>query len=176
MTSITLVTFLLTMVMYVDDSDIFITVDDGPHQITRTVHNAQQCINMWKRNLQVTGGVVRPDKCSLVLIDFEWYNGEYKYKSIRELPATIKLDDEQGQPQILERIEPTTGVKSLGVYLQVDGSDHDQIKYMLESITAWLQQLNTSFLPANMNLQAMFTRISRTLIYLLSTTIRLHQS
>lgn len=136
------------------------------HGLSTMPKNASTCGNITYR---FTGGIVRPDKCSWVLIDFEWHNGQYKYKSIQDLPATIQLEDDNDVLQALECIEPTTGVKSLVIYLQVYGSDKDQIKYMVESITSWIQQLNKSFLPANMNLQAMFTRISRTLIYQLST-------
>lgn len=69
-TAITLTTFLLVMVMYVDDNDIFVTSTqhDGYEDV---VHRSQQCLNIWKDTLQVTGGIVRPSKCSWVLIAFD---------------------------------------------------------------------------------------------------------
>ena len=58
-TSITLVTFLLVMVMYVDDNDIFVT-STHTDQLPDVIRRSQQSLNTWRKTLQVTGGVVRP--------------------------------------------------------------------------------------------------------------------
>ena len=94
-TSITLAAFSLIMIMYVDDNDIFIN-SSRINQIADIKHKAQQAITFWKEALHVTGGVVRPSKCSWVLVDFAWNGPEYRYKTIRDVPGDIYLDDENG--------------------------------------------------------------------------------
>ena len=167
--AITLVTFALVMIMYVDDNDIFIT-SDRINQIEDIRHKAQQAITFWKEVLHVTGVVVRPSKCSWVLLDFSWNGSKYRYKRISEVPGTLELGDENGNRLCLRRNEPTTSLEGLGVFLQPAGSDADQFMYLSQKITRWLGQVQLSTLPASLNFNALHTRILRTIHYPLVTT------
>ena len=110
------------MIMYVDDNDIFIN-SSRINQIADIKHKAQQAITFWKEALHVTGGVVRPSKCSWVLVDFAWNGPEYRYRTLWDVPGDIYLDDENGNRRALERNNPTVALEGLGVYLQPAGSD-----------------------------------------------------
>ena len=168
-TAITLATFALVMIMYVDGNDIFIT-SDRINQLEDIRQKAQQAITFWKEALHVTGGVVRPSKCSWVMIDFSWNGSNYRYKRISELPGTLELEDERGTRLSLQRNEPTTSLEGLGVYLQPAGSDNDQHEYLSGKITKWLDQVQISSLPALLNFNALHSRILRTIHYPLATT------
>ena len=167
-TSITLATFLLVMVMYVDDNDIFVTSTHND-PIPDVIGRSQQSLTTWRQTLQVTGGVVRPIKCSWVLISFDWRDSEYYYKTIAQAPAELTLENERGDMEVVRRIEPHTSVKSLGVFLQTTGGDDDELEYMTTNITTWLDMINLSTLPYTINLRSLHTRIIKTLIYPLPT-------
>ena len=156
-------------IMYVDDNDIFITSDRN-NQLDDIRNKAQQAITFWKEALHVTGGVVRPSKCSWVMIDFRWNGAKCQYKRIYELSGVIHLDDEDGNRIPLKRNEPTTSLEGLGVYLQPAGSDDDQHKYFSDKITQWLGQVQLSSLPAFLNFNTLHSRILCTIHYPLATT------
>ena len=126
--------------MYVDDNGIFIT-SECVNQVEDIRRKAQQAIDFWKEALQVTGGIVRPSKCSWVMLDFSWNGSEYRYKRISETPGNISLEDEQSIRINLTRKEPSVSLEGLGVFLQPQGSDQDQLAYMSSKITRWLQQV-----------------------------------
>ena len=168
-TAISLTVFSLVMIMYVDDNDIFIT-SHRHDQLQDIRFKAQQAIRFWKDSLHVTGGVVRPSKCSWVFIDFAWQGSSYRYKRSFELPGTLELEDDNGRVLTLTRNEPTIALEGLGVHLQPEGSDQAQFEYMTSRITAWTEQVETSTLPHNLNFNAMHSRILRTINYPLPTT------
>ena len=128
-TSLTLTCFLLTMVMYVDDNDIFVT-SIRTHPEADIIAKAQHIVTIWKKTLNVTGGVVRPIKCSWAFIQFQWINGELQYMTERDLPGVIHLEDDNGEMVALKRIEPHVGVKSLGVITSIDGNECKQLERM----------------------------------------------
>ena len=168
-TAITLTTVLLTLVIYVDDTDMFIT-SNSTNAVDDIVRKAQQILFMWRDSLRITGGVVRPDKCSWLLVDFKWNNGICSYQSASDHYAQLRLDDAEGNVVPLDRIEPQTGVKGLGVVLQADGNEDSEIGLLETRIEKWKTQITSSFLPAYMNLNALHTRITKTISYPLPAT------
>ena len=156
------------MIMYVDDSDIFIN-STCTNQIEDIKIKSQHAITFWKEALHVTGGVVRPSKCSWVLVDFAWNGSQYRYKDKMDLPGDIFLEDETRTRRALKRNNPSVALEGLGVYLQPKGNDDQQYSYMMESIQKWKAQLLHSTLPPSFNFNAMHTRIIRTLYYPLPT-------
>ena len=70
----------------------------------------------------------------------------------------------------LIRIEPGTGVKSLGVISTATGAEAKQLERMHTFITNWTAALNVGKLPPHMNYQALNTRILRTFSYPLPAT------
>ena len=167
--AITLATIALTMVMYVDDNDIYVT-SSRTNKTTDVICQSQHNLRTWKRLLEVTGGVVRPKKCSWALVAFKWHGGDYFYCDSTDHPATLYLEDDNGVDTPLDRIEPHTGVKSLGVYTQIDGYEDEEMKYLQGKINDWSAMIQHSPLPATMNLQSMFARITRTIMYPLPAT------
>lgn len=113
-TSILLIYIILSMAMYVDDNDIFVTSECN-HPEADIIAKSQNIVTIWKRILNITGGVVSPTKWSWVFIQFRWTNRKWEYLSGNDLSGTIQLKDESGRMVNLKRIEPGTGVKSLGV-------------------------------------------------------------
>lgn len=167
--AITLTAIALTMVMYVDDNDIYVT-SSRTNKIVDVINQSQHNLRSWKKLLEVTGGVVRPKKCSWALVSFKWRNGECDYYTSLDYPATLYLEDEDGVDKALDRVEPHEVVKSLGVLTQIDGQETDEIKYLSEKIKLWNSMIKHGPSPATMNLQAMLTRIARTVCYPLPTT------
>ena len=84
----------------------------------------------------------------------KWRNGNYEYCTSHYYPATLYLEDEDGVDKALDRVEPHEGVKSLGVFTQLDGQEDDEIIYLEDKITLWNSMIKHSPLPATMNMQS----------------------
>ena len=168
-TSLTLTCFILTMVMYVNDNDIFVT-SSSTYPEADIIAKAQRVVTIWKKTLNVTGGVVRPIKYSWVFIQFKWIDNEVQYMTSNDLPGTIHLEDDDGTMVALQRTEPDVGVKSLGVITTTNGSEQKQLERMHGFITQWTVAMNAGRLPHSLNFQAMTTRINRILSYHLPAT------
>ena len=125
---------------------------------------------MWKETLQVTGGMVRPNKCSWVLIDFAWVGPTYTYKTIEEFPAAIYLENAQGTMVEVERKEPFSPVENLGIQTVVNGSEDAEVEYLQKKIKSWVTLIEQSTLPPSLNINPLFTRITKTIQYPLPTT------
>ena len=149
-TAITLTVSLLVMVMYVDDNDIFVT-SDHVNQVDDIVNRTQECLITWKHLLAITGGVVRPNKCSWVLIDFEWNCSEYRYKSIADTAADIHLDNDNGDIETIQRKEPWSPVLNLDIQAVVNGNEDHELEYLREKIERWLTQVEHSSFPPSLN-------------------------
>ena len=121
------------MIMYVDDNDIFVT-SNKTNQIADIIQKSQLCITSWRDTSSVTGGIVRPIKCSWTLLDYQWNGAEYTYKSQNELPADIHLQNEHGELEALKRVSPHTAVKGLGVLLVASGCEDSQMTRLENSI------------------------------------------
>ena len=80
------------------------------------------------------------------------------------------LKDTNGVDSPLDRIESDEGVKSLGVFTQLDGGETDELEYLDGKITIWNTMVKQSPLPPTVNLQPILTRTTRTIIYPLPVT------
>ena len=78
--ALTLVIAPLTAIMYVDDTNLFLTEDP------RTTYQelgwrGNLIMKKWCNTLWVTGGCLRPDKCIWYLIHFRWDSGgNWRYR------------------------------------------------------------------------------------------------
>ena len=132
--AIALIAITLAMVMYVDDNDIYVT-SSRTNRIPNVICQSQHNLRTWKRLLEVTGGVVRPKKCSWALVAFKWHGGDYYYCTSTDHPATLYLEDDDDIDTPLDRVESHQGIKSLGVYTQIDGYEDNEVKYLTSKIS-----------------------------------------
>ena len=70
----------------------------------------------------------------------------------------------------LKRVEPDVGVKSLGVLNQLDSKETHEIEYLVDKLQTWDDMIKHIPLPPSMNLNALLTMITKTVIYPLPIT------
>jgi hypothetical protein len=128
---------------FVDDTDIPQAADN--HQGTEEVLRAiQDAINAWEGGLKATGGALVPPKCHWFFIDFHWHQGHPRYKTIAQLPGDLTMHNHNGQRITIERLEPNTATKSLGVFVAPDGNCQQQADYMQSQALRWADTTRTS--------------------------------
>jgi hypothetical protein len=148
---------------FVDDYDQVASsknIQDGYHV---SVEQMQGAVDAWNGGVRVTGGALSPSKSFWYLIDFQWSNGEFKYASIEESPATISVVGENGVRQELERLSPKEARRTLGVYLAPDGNNEAQYQQLLQEAKKWADCVRTGHLPRRLAWQSMTTAIMKTL-------------
>jgi hypothetical protein len=77
----------------VDDADLIQTAKQGQHNFQDVADQMQGALSAWEGGLKATGGAIVPEKSHWNLIDFAWENGNWRYKSIDESPATLQIRD-----------------------------------------------------------------------------------
>jgi hypothetical protein len=81
---------------FVDNTDL---AHNGKSVHTKgedVLQEMQGFIQHWEGGLQATGGALRVDKSFWYLIDFEWKNNKWQYRSIKDMPGNISVRDSDG--------------------------------------------------------------------------------
>jgi len=102
--SISLAITILSAIMYVDDTDIFVFsyLDESNESL---LQRAQEMDNRWTGALWATGGVLRPEKLWWYLMDFKWIGSKWKYVSIGETNGDKQVPNHLGTKISVQRIE-----------------------------------------------------------------------
>ena len=121
--------------------------------------------------LRITGGALRPEKCWWYLLTFQWdHDGNWKYTSIKDSPATISIPDYKLKEHIIKRHEPNIGNKGLGVYLAPDGNNTEEFEYLEKKIIAWCGKIATTILSPSAAYLGLCSTIMATIRYPLAST------
>ena len=156
---------MLALLAFVDDTELFITDDDD--NIDQLIQKAQLAIDTWKELLHVTGGIMRSNKCAWTLVNFD--KNKYSPRSMDKDPGSLYLQDEDGKVRMVERYDKDSPREYLGICQTVNGKDDEQLQAMEKAVTKWNKLIQASKLPPVMNLQALMSKIHKTLQYPLPT-------
>lgn len=74
-------------ILFVDDTDFIVTGTSQNEDDLSICLQSQRTLLLWSALLHATGGSLRPEKCSWVLIDFHWKAGIAHYKKSKMSPA-----------------------------------------------------------------------------------------
>ena len=78
---------------FVNDTDLIV---NNYCNNTKQVHQQMQAsLTMWHGLLQATGGDLVPDKCFWYLLNFQWANNHWRYKTIEETPGQLTVQTEE---------------------------------------------------------------------------------
>jgi len=150
----------LALIAFVDDSELFLTIPSN--DVTELIQLADRTLNTWREALQVTGGAMRAKKCGWTLISYDATgNLNLKHQAVGE----IFIPEEDGTIKKIHRYDPDEARQYLGVLQTADGNETFQLEKMYSDVATWNNRITkTKMLPAH-NLNAMLTRIYKTLIY-----------
>ena len=167
MTAITGLMFTIALIAFVDDTELFVTDEhDNPCNL---IAKAEMALNIWRELLYVTGGIMRSSKCAWTLVTFTNAGKNGKIQGIDANPGDIWLPDEDAVVRKISRYDQHHPREYLGVMQTVTGSDEKQALSMENAVKDWNELIQLSKLPPAYNLQAMLTRIHKTLQYPLPT-------
>ena len=169
MTSISLTLIVLSAIMYVDDTDMFIFAKPD-EQVEEVLDRAQTLANRWTQALWATGGALRPEKCWWYLVDFKWVGSKWKYVTIEESNGRITVPNHEEVDTAVERVEFDKPMRTLGVRIAADGNMSGEKEYLIEKSREWSQQINKAYLYKSEALLALTSTISRTWLYPLQAT------
>jgi hypothetical protein len=137
---------------------------------TQLITEFQDVVDTWEQCLRTTCGAVVPEKSFWYLISFRWIGSQWRYESVAEAPATIFVNDINGQRKPLKCIEPYQLETTLGVSLAPDGNTNGQFDKLFTAANIWADQMRTGA-PARHNASlAINSTIWRTLSYGLPAT------
>ena len=169
LTPISLVIAFLTVIMYVDDSTIFILgqTNELPHAV---IGRSQQYIYAWCKYLWVTGGALRPEKCWYTLVNFQWVDGFWSYQNdLSSYPKLHAINSAQvSQP--IRQLKISEGARILGVRIAADGNNEMEKEYQIQCTKEWAENIKQGYLTRYDAILAVKTTISKTWAYPLSAT------
>ena len=160
---------LLALLAFVDDTELFLTCRDK-ETIENFISRAEGAINMWREILYVTGGIMRATKCSWTLMAYDgtWLKPnllqQHKHK------GDIHMPDEDGNVSVIPRYDVHDPRIYLGVVQTTSGEEIEQEKVLITKIEEWNHQIQQSKLPPALNMNALMSKIHRSIIYPLPAT------
>jgi hypothetical protein len=148
----------ITGVSFVDDSSLSVTSDyiwdpnltDIVHQLKEVEHLVARLAALsqhWERLLFTTGGAINFQKSHWYLMTWLWNNGLPRLATARQSSAHMVLTTGYNMLQdIVPRIEPTMGYRTLGVYVTPSGTYTKQAKVLRGYAETFRDQLSSSTL------------------------------
>jgi len=156
---------ILTLLAFVDDTELFLTKKNEYESNEELIARAETSINMWREFLYVTGGVMRASKCSWTLMAYEGSWAKKKLQKQNKNLGDIHMPDETGAISKVPRYDIDDPRQYLGVIQTTSGSEDTQEESMNSKIEEWNKRIQQSRLPPALNLNALMTKIHRSLIY-----------
>jgi hypothetical protein len=156
---------------YVDDTDLIHIGDD--HTTPEHVFDEmQRMLDHWEGGLRATGGALVPEKSYWYGIDFYWDPTTYKwkYKSITDLPGSLRLRNHRQEWEVLQRLEVSDAQETLGIFASVDGNQKAQVAKLHEKILGWADKISTKQLSKTEIWLSLRLGIAKSLRYPLTAT------
>ena len=111
-----------------------------------------------------------PKKCTGIwLITSGWQvNGSMQW--LRRLPATLQVQDAEGNMKVLCWLPVEVAECTLGVRIALDGNMEDEAKFLEEVAKDWADNIQTGHLPRDLSWQSLTTTVLKKLEYSLPAT------
>ncbi len=135
----------LSVILYVDDTNLLHLNMDGDEMIFET-HAALQCaIENWGKLLIATGGTLKPKKCFFHLIDFQWtWQGGWRYIGYHEdETAAVFVPLPNGTLAPIQHRAVDDAQKTLGIITCPSGDSTGSLTQMKEKTKKWLDALTS---------------------------------
>ena len=130
------ITVTLALIAFVDDTELFLMNDQD--DVQKLVEQAELAINLWRELLYVTGGIMRPSKCSWTLLAYDkTSHTQNKVRVLHNDLGDIHIPDENGNLQSIPRYEINTPKEYLGVLQPANGSDGPQLTQLYTKVNNW---------------------------------------
>jgi hypothetical protein len=128
------------------------------------VGNLQSLAQQWERLLFSTGGALNLSKCFWFSLSWTWRDGKPILNTSTSFPAQLQLTAGYSTTQVvIQRIEPTTAYRTLGVHITPSGSNDGAYAQLLETVLDYGQAIIGSHLSCEESImsyvQHLFTKL-----------------
>ena len=149
--------FLISAVMYVDDTDLLHWPESPAADTEELIHHVQEATMDYGRLAQASGGILKENKCSVYFLAYKYPGGRARMRSLHDLPAPTAyvLDGEKAFPSHIYIPQPdgsespiithevTTASKMLGVHFSPAGNSLTHVSHMVQKGLDWVDCLRT---------------------------------
>jgi hypothetical protein len=125
------------------------------------IEHVQLATTDWGNLTQASGGILKPEKCSVYLMDYKFVRGQAKLKCLCDLPESSSyitdgerlLPSHIHVPQLdgpsLSKVthDVTTASKMLGTHWSPAGNSVMHVEHMAQKVLDWVDHLRTRLLP-----------------------------
>jgi hypothetical protein len=157
-----------SFIAYAFEDDTDLVTSHHEHNVALIVQCLQASLDTWEGSPNATCGVVVREKTFWYLIDFQWDNGKWRYKTTAETPASISVRNLEGERRTIKRYEVFEAQETLGIHLAPDGSTDAQADKMRDMAQRWADEIRTGKIACDESWLAIQSTIWRTLSYPLS--------
>jgi hypothetical protein len=158
---------------FVDDTDLFHSGWDL-YSTSESVHQEmQEAVDWWERGITATGGLLVPEKSYWSLMDHSWdpSSAKWKLKSVEQSPGDLHIRMVDSEEQLnLHRVESEEAVESLGVMLNMEGTDKEQAVYLQQKGEDWAELIRSGRITKDDGWYALNTTIMKTFEYSMAET------
>ena len=120
--------------------------------------------------IRATGGFIAPIKTRWFLVSFFWNGNDWDYETKDSLPGVITLPDKDGQLYTVNREEPTTSFKSLGLQIDLANTSSKALDDVTDECQKCSTQINNAKCDKTFCLNAFITLFMPTLSYRMIAT------
>ncbi len=153
--------FFLSAVMYVNDTNLLHWPPSDCSSSEELIDHVQTATTDWGNLTQASGGTLKPEKCSVYLLDYKFVGGWAKMKCLRDLseptsyvtdgkrllPSHIHVPQPDRPPVPIMTLDVTTASKMLGTCWSPTGNWDMHVEYMVQKGLNWVDRLWTKPLP-----------------------------
>ena len=151
--------------LYVDDASLVNHALHPDEPVSQVIDRTQTCTNTWQGVLRASGGDLRATKCAWTLIDFIWIDGQWRYRSVGAMPATLKAKGPNDELIEVKRLEAWDATKVVGVHQAADGDMTAQFEVISDKITDMGISIRDNWVPRRMAWQGVRTMMWSGLSY-----------
>jgi Reverse transcriptase (RNA-dependent DNA polymerase) len=155
---------------FVDDTDLVVTTRSHGESFENVLDCMQQALSDWEAGLRATGGAIEPKKTFWYGMDFEWKGSEWRYRKKQGFERNLQVPNPEGVVEPLECVEVSEARRTLGVRLAPDGSNNEELRYLLKQAHLWASTIASGHLGRKLSLQSFMTTLRPKIRYPLAAT------
>jgi hypothetical protein len=140
---------------YVDDTDLIQTAND----VTVAVKKMIDLLDFWTQLVEVTGGMLAPEKCWCYIVDFHFKRGRWQtIESHMENNIVICTRSGSHRPSRITQINTTEGSNMLGVIMSPNGENTHHVVFLRDKALQWASNIKAT----GTNMEEVWTALHRT--------------
>jgi hypothetical protein len=135
--------------LFVDDTDLITLASLKSETANQVFVCIQEAVCSWHGGLLASGGALKPEKCSWCLANYSFQAGQWSFTRLEDTPFDLVAPDLQGVPTTIECLDPSKGVKVVGVHQSLDGKMTTQVAALKAKADSW-GGIKHGWLPRNL--------------------------